>query len=120
MFKRQFGFSPFCRLRKTDEFSSVFAFKCIVHSEHFQVYAKPRETARLGLIVAKRIQKTAVGRNKMRRFIRECFRLQQHTWQADFIVRIKKSFVNNLDRVDCHAELLALLDKANQKCQPKS
>jgi ribonuclease P protein component len=91
-----------------------------VHSEHFQVYAKPHETARLGLIVAKRIQKTAVGRNKMRRLIRECFRLQQQTWQADFIVRIKKSFVNSQDRAGCYAELRALLDKASQKCQQKS
>lgn len=48
---------------------------------------------RLGLVVSKKIAKSAVARNYMRRVLRECFRLQfSHITHVDLIVRVQKKF----------------------------
>lgn len=58
-------------------------------SESFTVLACPnnRENGRLGIVVAKRYVKRAVDRNRVRRLIRECFRLEQDSLCGlDFVV----------------------------------
>lgn len=56
--------------------------------------------ARLGMVVAKRNVKLAVDRNKLKRLIRESFRLQHQQMQGlDVVVVVKKDFAfadNNL------------------------
>jgi ribonuclease P protein component len=67
------------KLRKTDEFSSVFRFKCLQRGNCLDLYARPNDLAfpRLGLVVPKRILARAVDRNRVRRILREAFRLAQ-------------------------------------------
>jgi ribonuclease P protein component len=79
-------------MRKTDEFSSVFRFRCVRSFKGLEILAAPNglNYARLGLIVPKKIIPTAVGRNRVKRLIRESFRLNQVSLTGlDVVARIK-------------------------------
>lgn len=83
------------KLIKTDEFSSVFNFRKRIFASLIAIHYQPNtlNTARLGLVVGKKIAKSAVARNYMRRVLRECFRLQQHNLPAvDLVIRVQKKF----------------------------
>lgn len=80
------------KMRKTDEFSSVFRFRCVRATPGLDLLAAPNglDFARLGLIVPKKIIATAVGRNRVKRLIRESFRLNQAELVGlDVVARIK-------------------------------
>lgn len=80
------------KIRKTDEFSSVFRFRCARRGQGLDVIAGPNGQAypRLGLIVPKKIIATAVGRNRVKRLLREWFRLHQGGFPGiDVIARLK-------------------------------
>lgn len=82
-------------LRKADEISSVFDFKCRVSSAHFIALVKPNKLTypRLVVMVAKKTSRRAVQRNYMRRVIREYFRkTKQDIAQIDIVIRVTKSF----------------------------
>lgn len=84
------------KLRKADDFSSVFRFcrthrQCQVKGICLELWARPNNLgrARLGMIVGKRILKLAVARNRSRRIIREAFRqLQAELHGLDVVVRL--------------------------------
>jgi ribonuclease P protein component len=79
-------------MRETDEFSSVFRFRCVRPVSGLDLLAAPNglDYARLGLIVPKKIISTAVGRNRVKRLIRESFRLHQADLIGlDVVARIK-------------------------------
>jgi ribonuclease P protein component len=77
-------FSKRQRLLKADDFQAVFSdpqFR--LSHKYLLVLAKPsdgkeEEIARLGLVIAKKHVQLAVARNRIKRLIRESFRLQQH------------------------------------------
>lgn len=82
------------KLRKTDEFSSVFHFCCNRRGRLLDVGAGPNSLgiARLGLIVPKKVIPTAVGRNRIKRLLREWFRQNQENLPGlDIIARLKAS-----------------------------
>jgi len=96
-------FAPTCKdrkrdhLRKADEISSVFDFKCRVSSAHFVALGKPNKLTypRLVVMVAKKTSRRAVQRNYMRRVIREYFRkTKPETALIDIVIRVTKSFKN--------------------------
>lgn len=74
------AFGRHMKMRKTDEFSSVFRFRCQGRDAGLVVMAAPNGLAhaRLGLIIPKRIINGAVQRNRVKRLLREDFRLRQH------------------------------------------
>lgn len=83
-------FSRRLRLLRAAEFEAVMTYRCAVRSRYFQVMSKPNELghARLGMIVSKRLFARAVDRNRMRRLIRETFRLSANALPAlDLVVR---------------------------------
>jgi ribonuclease P protein component len=88
-------------MRKTDEFSSVFRFRCVRSIPGLDLLAAPNglNYPRLGLIVPKKIISTAVGRNRVKRLIRESFRLNQADLAGlDVVARIKSKIdVANLN-----------------------
>lgn len=54
--------------------------------------------ARLGVIVAKKIAKRAVDRNRIKRWVRECFRLSQDSLSGlDIVVLAKNGLVEVRD-----------------------
>jgi ribonuclease P protein component len=114
----QLGFPRARRLLKTDEYSSVFNFRCSQGGDFCRVYARPNalESPRLGIVVGKRELRTAVARNLAKRTVRELFRLHQTGLAPlDFVVRIVKPF-GKLDVILVREELLRLLHKS-KRCQ---
>ncbi|MHB1245820.1 MAG: ribonuclease P protein component [Sulfuriferula sp.] len=91
--KQNWRFPRQYRLLKTDEYSSVFNFRCGQNGKFVRVYAKPNQLshARLGIVVGKKELRTAL----------------------DIIVRIMKPF----DRTNVllvREELLRLLQKSKR------
>ena len=83
------------RLKKADEFSSVFIFRKVKSSEFLKIHYKPNslDHSRVGLVVSKKVHKRANKRNYMKRVIRELFRINQSKWQPyDIVVRVNKAF----------------------------
>jgi len=92
---------------------AVFAFKCRVVSERFQVYSKPNElgVARLGIVVSKHVMPHAVDRNYCKRFVREVFRHEHEVLHGfDFVVRSRGGKIPL-------PELRELLLSALQECR---
>lgn len=83
------------KLTKTDEFSSVFDFRRRVSAEHLVIHFRPNQLghARLGLVTSKKVAKTAVSRNYMRRVLRAFFRTHQSSLPAcDLVISVRKKF----------------------------
>lgn len=80
------------KLRKTDEFSSVFHFRCTRRGQVLDISAGPNalDHARLGMIIPKKVLARAVERNRAKRLLREWFRLHQTQWTGlDIIARLR-------------------------------
>jgi len=85
------GFRSAYRLRKTDEFSSVFAFRKTLRGKRFEIRYRPNSaaTARIGVVVAKKFVRFAVKRNLVKRIVRESFRLSREKLpHCDIVVRV--------------------------------
>jgi ribonuclease P protein component len=77
------------RLLKASEFNRVFDKAVRSSDQYFTVLARQNDigSPRLGLAISKKRAKLAVTRNRLKRIIRESFRLNQHELCcADFIV----------------------------------
>jgi len=75
-----FGFPDGYRLRTPAEYKNVFADPVKSTDKYFTVLAinNPLPHPRLGLAIAKKAIKKAVARNRIKRTVRESFRLQRH------------------------------------------
>lgn len=109
MTDRTFGWHK--KLRKTDEFSSVFHFRCNHRGRLLDISAGPNslQHPRLGLIVPKKLLSTAVSRNRVKRLLREWFRQKQENYPGlDIIARLKRtSGINTLDETVLREDFLA-------------
>jgi ribonuclease P protein component len=79
-------------LLKAEEFSSVIRFRCSASSEFLQIFAKPNDLShsRLGLVVAGKVERLAVNRNRVKRVLREAFRARQRDLTGlDIVVRLR-------------------------------
>jgi len=106
----------FCRayrLLKTDEFSSVFAFRRSLRGRFYTLYYRPTEldTARLGVTVAKKLVRRANGRNLVKRIVREVFRRQRESLPScDLIIRLHAP-VGAASRVDLNMDVKQLFGR---------
>jgi ribonuclease P protein component len=66
-------------LRKSADFTRVYALRCVARQKSLTVFAAPNglDHSRLGLSVSKK-HGSAVIRNRIKRLMREAFRLQRH------------------------------------------
>ena len=66
-------------LRNAADFDRVYALRCVVRGTHLTVFAAPNQESvvRVGLSVSKK-HGNAVCRNRIKRLLREAFRLCQH------------------------------------------
>ncbi|MDR3213243.1 MAG: ribonuclease P protein component [Azoarcus sp.] len=107
------GFRRVHKLQKTDEFSSVFAFRRVLRGRYYTLHYRPSglDTARLGVVVAKKLVKRANGRNLVKRIAREVFRLRRESLPAcDLIVRLHAP-TGNASRAELHQDLRQLLSR---------
>lgn len=87
--------------------------------DFLQIYAKPNNLnyPRLGLIVAKKMARRAVERNKVKRLLREYFRTNQHnqvTLNMDWVIRLRCPIARgDMHRLTREAKILML---QLQKC----
>lgn len=94
-------------------------YRCIANGNFLQMYAKPNNVgySRLGLIVAKKVMRRAVERNRVKRILREMFRMnQQHqeNKKMDWVLRLRRPIVKT-DSVGLTEEAKALMLKL-QRC----
>jgi ribonuclease P protein component len=104
---------PVYRLRKTDEFSSVFAFRRTIRGDWFVAHYRPNggPSARLGVVVAKKLVRRAVKRNLLKRLAREHFRLHRATLPAcDVIVRLTAR-VDGASRAQLRRDIAKVFDR---------
>ena len=106
-----FAFRKQARLLRPQEFKEVFSKKTLKsQSPRITLWGSPRtqEGARLGIAIPKRVVSRAVDRNRLRRIIRESFRVRQGklgSW--DIVVHLRRG--GAVDRADeFTAELEAL------------
>ena len=80
------------RLRATKDFPVLYKSAARINLGPVMVYGRPNRLghSRLGLSVPRRVG-TAVNRNRIKRLLREAFRLGQHDWPAgyDVVVSVK-------------------------------
>lgn len=108
-------------MTKTDEFSSVFGFRRAIKSPLFLLHwrepgpQEPVSGARLGLVIAKKLCRAAVGRNRVKRLAREAFRLQRDGLPpVDLILRLGVSLDKTTPRpskAQLAAEIRSLLQR---------
>ncbi|MFQ5659598.1 MAG: ribonuclease P protein component [Gammaproteobacteria bacterium] len=87
------------RLTKPSDFKEVFNSSYRSGDREFLVLAKPngQTFARLGLAISKRRVPTAVGRNRVKRLIRESFRRHQDSLKGFDIVVMSQKGSNDKD-----------------------
>jgi len=109
---------PRCaHLRASAEFQAVFGEGKRVSGAAFRLHAllKPEATqTRLGVTVSKRVDKAAVGRNRLRRQVKEVFRLQRATLRHGDYILLAKPEAGKLDNAAVRAELLMLFERARR------
>ena len=110
------------RLTKTDEFSSVFGFRRAIRGKLLMLHYQPRPEGmtepRLGLVVGKKLLKHAVDRNRLKRIVREQFRLRRASLPGvDLVVRLAVK-PKPLDGKQIADDIVALFDKL-QRPRPK-
>ena len=110
------------RLSERHHYSGVFnAPQIRVSTRAFLILAKPSSTARsrIGIVVAKKHIRNAARRNRVKRIIREHFRLSQPSVSLDLVILARKpadQLSNPLVWQDLHHLWLALNTKARTLC----
>jgi ribonuclease P protein component len=101
------------RLRKTDEYSSVFSFRRVLRGRFLNVHYQPnsRSTARVGVVVAKKLARRAVLRNLVKRICREVFRTRREALpRLDLVIRLSAPAAG-ASRAELREDLVALLGR---------
>jgi ribonuclease P protein component len=124
--ERKASFSSAQRLHQPSEFSAVMAERKVVRGNCFDLHvgrAVSEGSARLGLIVPKRLARAASLRNAIKRQGREAFRLLSGEVPArDLVLRLKQPFVgfratDSLQRKTWRSEIEGLLRRVSTKSQ---
>jgi ribonuclease P protein component len=107
------------KLLNSAQFGAVFNNRRSIHGKFFSLHVvrNALDYPRLGLTVSRRVSKKAVQRNRIKRQIRESFRLHQAELPPiDFIVTAKAGSAEQVNGV-LRSELDNLWCKARIKCE---
>ncbi|HVN41441.1 MAG TPA: ribonuclease P protein component [Steroidobacteraceae bacterium] len=110
------------RLRRKWEFDQLYASGRRLGNSHFGITVHPNDVglARLGLAVASKPFGGSVPRNRIRRLIRESFRLRQHDLPDVDLVVSARPRAKDASAVELRASLEGLWDKVKVECAPSS
>ena len=109
------GLPPSARLRRAAEFAAFRSAAGRVQTRHFLLRVIPSVIgeARLGLAVSRKVSKRAVARNRIKRIVRESFRLHRAGLPALDVLVIARPIAAGAENAALHADL----DIAWQKLQ---
>ena len=118
--KRRYSFSKAKRVRGREEFSHVFDAKVRQSRGPLTAYALPTtgKSARLGLSVSRRVG-TAPRRNRIKRMLREAFRLMQHDFPRAYDIVIVVRPHDPLILAEYQRTLTALMMKLHAAWQQR-
>ncbi|MCC5825962.1 MULTISPECIES: ribonuclease P protein component [Alkalimonas] len=110
---QNFKFGRELRLLTPGEFNAVFQQPFRAGSPLFTILCSNNnlDHPRLGLIIAKKRAKLAVDRNRIKRCIRENFRLQQHRLPAIDLVVMVKGPISDTENQELSKQLERLWNK---------
>jgi len=107
------------RLLKPAEFKRVFELRQSAHNAHFGIYTAKNTLGhpRVGLVVSKKVSKKAVVRNRIKRQIRENFRLQKASLGAHDFVIVAKAPLSGIAFDTITPPLQSLWPRAIKRCK---
>lgn len=109
-----FRFPRCARLRASADYQAVFGGGIRFSSPCFRLHVLPRDEpsgARLGIAVSKRVDKRSPGRNRIKRQVRESFRLQRASLPNVDLVFVGKPPAATASRQSLRGELDGLLQR---------
>ncbi len=112
------GLPPQRRLRRKSEFDAVYAEGRRLGDGFFGIVARANGATgpRLGLAVATKIAGNSVERNRIRRLIRESFRLRQRQLPALDLVVSARARARGARNAELAASLETLWNKVREQC----
>lgn len=118
---KKLGLSNQQRLRHREEFSTVYAQRTRVGNRFLLIYAKPNnfKVTRIGLSVSRKMG-GAVVRTKLKRLIREAFRISQNDIPAGLDLIIIPRTVEDVSLENYSKSLKKLVKKLSNRFQEKS
>jgi ribonuclease P protein component len=110
------------RLRRKSDFESAYARGRRCGNGFFAVTAKPNDIGgpRLGLAVSVKNAGNSVERNRLRRTVRESFRLHQHELPAIDLVVSARGRAREATGEELRASLALLWKKVTEQCAAPS
>jgi ribonuclease P protein component len=110
-------FTKASRLLGPSQFSPVFSqARYRVSSSNLLVLVRPsQQSARLGLVVAKKNVRLAVKRNQIKRLIREAFRVRQAEFGTIDMVVLARSGLGSLNKQEISQQIHQLFDELLEK-----
>ena len=116
------SFPTSARLRVSAQFQATFAEGRRLNGQYFRLHARIADTGdatpRLGITVSKRVDKLAVGRNRLKRQAREAFRVARAELPAGDYVLLAKSEAAKADNRSVRGDLERLLQRARSLKAP--
>lgn len=114
-----FAYTRESRLLTPSQFSKVFEKAIPASSPTITLLARHNQLSlpRLGITVPKKKVKLAVHRNRIKRCIRESFRLRADKLPNVDIIVIAKHGINDLDNSQLHAQLETLWKRISKRCK---
>jgi ribonuclease P protein component len=112
------SFPRTARLTTSDHFQRVFAKPTRVSNQAFTLLACANHegTPRLGLAISKKCARKAVERNRIKRLVRESFRMYQKELPAIDIVVLCRPEANQLSNKELSSGLNKLWHRLQKKC----
>jgi ribonuclease P protein component len=110
----EYSFPPKLRLLSSKDYQQVFDKPdCKIHSKELLILGRYNnlDHPRLGLVIAKKNCRQAVQRNRVKRYIRETFRLQQARLGGVDLIVLAKPGLSGLD----NSSLQRVLNKQWQR-----
>ncbi|WWO97162.1 MAG: ribonuclease P protein component [Candidatus Dasytiphilus stammeri] len=93
----RYKFPKILRLNNSKKFREIFQINQSLSMREITLFYQKNflEYPRIGICISKKVIKKAHERNRVKRIIRESFRLHQHYIKnIDFIIIIKQNFIN--------------------------